>query len=356
MKPSSSKREAQRQADRILAFRQQLDELLRQGVLELSAEQRSRLDGHLEGRLRELAERFDVDLGDSQKRFSLGMHILSTLGGLAFCAALVLFFLRIWGSLATPLQVVLLVAAPLVLLPPIAFLARREKTAYYTSLLSLVAIAAFYMNMGVLGSLFNIVPTPGAFLAGGAFALILASAYRLRLPLVAGIFSLLIFLAGVATSATGAYWQGFLQRPENVLGASLVLLAAIPLLGRRLPAEFADTGRWIGLTLLFFSLLSLIHGGRVSYLPLDAGTVSSAYRLLAFATSGLTLALGIRRGDAGMMNLAAGFFALFLFDQLFSWWWDWMPKYLFCLIVGLIALALLHVFRKLRLRTREASL
>jgi hypothetical protein len=33
-----------------------------------------------------------------------------------------------------------------------------------------------------------------------------------------------------------------------------------------------------------------------------------------------------------------------------DWWWDWMPKYLFFLIVGLTALALLWAFRRLRAR------
>jgi predicted RND superfamily exporter protein len=33
-----------------------------------------------------------------------------------------------------------------------------------------------------------------------------------------------------------------------------------------------------------------------------------------------------------------------------DWWWDWMPKYLFFLVIGLISVALLVVFKRLRAR------
>ena len=51
---------------------------------------------------------------------------------------------------------------------------------------------------------------------------------------------------------------------------------------------------------------------------------------------------------AEAVNLGLVFFAVLLFNRLFVWWWDWMPKYLLFLIIGIIALVLLAVFRKLR--------
>lgn len=45
------KREAQRQVERIHAFREQLEELVREGVLDLAGEQRARLDLHLNNKL-----------------------------------------------------------------------------------------------------------------------------------------------------------------------------------------------------------------------------------------------------------------------------------------------------------------
>ena len=43
------------------------------------------------------------------------MRIASTLGGLAFCVAVWLFFMRYWGLLATGVQVGILVVLPLAL-------------------------------------------------------------------------------------------------------------------------------------------------------------------------------------------------------------------------------------------------
>jgi hypothetical protein len=39
--------------------------------------------------------------------------------------------------------------------------------------------------------------------------------------------------------------------------------------------------------------------------------------------------------------------------RFFHWWWDWMPGYLFCMILGVFSIGLLAVFRKLRARMVE---
>jgi uncharacterized membrane protein len=350
---TSSKREAQQRVDRIHSFREQLEELLRLGVFDLPAEQRSRLDSYLHKTLAELAERYDVDISERQKQISLGMRILSALGGLAFCAALYLFFYRIWGSLTTPPQVAILIATPILALSAMDFISRREKTYYYTTLISLVAIASFAINLGVMGSLFNIMPSPGIFLACGAFAIVLAYGYRLRLALAAGLVALLIFAAATIATWTGVYWVTFLQRPESVLPGCLLLLA-VPLVVRHSrSADFPEAYHGIGLLLLLFCLELLIHAGHTSYFPFGAETIESMYRIVGFIVAGLVIYWGIRKSHPGFVNLGSLFFALYLFDQLFSWWWDWMPKYLFFLIIALIATCLLAIFRKIRNRVRE---
>jgi uncharacterized membrane protein len=349
----TNKRGAQRSVDRIHAFRQQLRELLSLGVLDLSDEQRTRVDSYLDRTLADLAERFDVDTSEKQKQISLGMRILAALGGLAFCAALFLFFLRFWGVLSTPVQVAILIVTPVLCLGALELISRREKTAYYTTLTSLVAIGAFYLNLGVLGSLFNITPSPSFFLAGGSFALVLAYGYRLRLPLAVGLVSLLVFLTATVATWTGGYWEMCLQRPENLLPGSLLLLAVPLLVRHRKSVEFPEVYQSIGLLLLLSTLELLFYAGRMSYLPFGFETVQAGYRILGFVAAGLTIAAGILKSRVGIVNLGSAFFALYLFDQLFAWWWDWMPKYLFFLIIGSIAVGLLAIFRKLRSRTRE---
>ena len=39
---------------------------------------------------------------------------------------------------------------------------------------------------------------------------------------------------------------------------------------------------------------------------------------------------------------------IFLYTKFFDWWWDVMPKYLFFLVLGLTAVLLLVVMRRLR--------
>ena len=54
------------------------------------------------------------------------------------------------------------------------------------------------------------------------------------------------------------------------------------------------------------------------------------------------------------MNVGVGFFVIFLFTKLFDWWWETMPKYIFFLVLGLTAVAILLVLRRLR-RTAATS-
>ena len=56
-----------------------------------------------------------------------------------------------------------------------------------------------------------------------------------------------------------------------------------------------------------------------------------------------------------MTNLGSVFFTIYLYTKFFDWWWEWMPKYLFFLVVGLVAVLLLSVLRRLRILTREVS-
>jgi len=97
-----SKPAAQRRADRIAAFREELEELEREGVLVLPPEERARVAAHHEELLRALASRFDVDLGERARQLSWGMRIASFLGAVALAASAFFFLYRIWGLLATP--------------------------------------------------------------------------------------------------------------------------------------------------------------------------------------------------------------------------------------------------------------
>ncbi len=344
----TSKLQAQKRADAIRCFQEELGRLEAQSVLILSEEQRRSVNSHLVKTLAELSERFDIDTTDSQKQISIGMRVASTIGSIALCAAVFLFFFRFWGLLNTPLQVGILLATPVLLVFAAEFVSRRERTLYFTSLIALVAFAAFVLNLNVLGTIFNLTSSPGAFLAWGLFALALAYRFSLRLLLIAGLGCLMIWFAAVVSEAAGIFWIAMPARPEPFILAGLLIFAAGGLHGRRAHPEFPDVYRMLGVACAGLAMLALAAKISTSYLLTSETGVAALYQALGMAGMAAAIWFGARRGFTDVVNLAASFFVLLLYCRLFQWWWDWMPKYLFFLIIGGISLGLLAVFRKVR--------
>jgi uncharacterized membrane protein len=63
----------------------------------------------------------------------------------------------------------------------------------------------------------------------------------------------------------------------------------------------------------------------------------------------------VRRRWTGTTNLGSTFFAIFLYTKFFDWWWEWMPRFLFFLVLGLVAILLLLVLKRLRAASRAVS-
>jgi uncharacterized membrane protein len=354
-----TKSAAQRRADRIAAFRAELAELERAGVVALGAEERAAVARHHEALLGELAERFDVDVAPGEKQLSLGMRIASFLGAVALAASAFLFFRRYWGLLSTPAQVALLIAAPALSLAAADLAARRERTGYFASLLGLLAFSCLVLDITMLGQIFNVTPSPTAFLVWGAFGLLLGYAYGLRLLLATGAVAAGIWLAAEIVGCTGAPWTSFFERPESFLPAGLLAFAAGALLRRGRQAESAPLYRGLGLAAVLLVFLGLAGWGNASFLPLAEKTVETIYEVLGFAACAAAIWLGIRRQWRETVTLGTAFFVAFLYSKYVDWFWDWMPKYLFFLIVGLTAVAALVLLKRLRSlalgRLRETS-
>jgi uncharacterized membrane protein len=350
---AGNKVEAQHRADRIRLFRDELDQIERDGVLGLTPEQRARLDAYLDRTLADLARRFDIDTTETQRQVSWGMRIASTIGALALGAAVYLFFYRFWGFLSTTLQVVILVVTPVVLVLAARATARRERTLYFTALLSLVAFAAFILNLNVLASIFNVTPAPTAFLVWAAFALMLAYEYRLRLLLTAGLVSAVIFAAAVTAAAAGIHWEAFAENPENVIPAGLLVFGAPRMLRHREFTEFPPIYRLLGLVVVFLAVFLLSIHGEPSYLFLQPRHVESFYQAAGLASAALAVWTGVKWRLDEVAIVGIGFFILFLYARFVDWWWEWMPKYLFFLVVGLISIALLVLLQRLRRRLKE---
>lgn len=349
----ASRQSAQQRADRIRSFREELAALEQEGVLRLEPEQREGMNRHLDSLLASLQSKFDVDVNLSEKQFSWGMRVAVTLGGLALCAGLVLFFYRYWGDLSTAVQVAVLVAAPLVAVAVTELSARREKTLYFAALAAMVAVALFILDLYAVGSIFNITSSPNAFAAWSIFAFAVAYQYRLRLLLTIALITAGIWFSGTILSLNGISWNEFGRRPEIILlAAAVAYLAGLKIPHLRNP-DFPAVYRWAALIGGFVALLSLAGGGELSFLHWPGRIVERMYEAIGWVASIGFIALGIRRGWRGDVNIAAAFFAIFLYVRLYRWWWDWMPRYLFFLAIGAVAIGLVLAFRRLRERSRS---
>ncbi len=350
-----TREEAQKRVDEIHAFRAELGRLEGDGVLILSPDQSAAVGRHHDQLLAALAQRFDVDRTQAERQMSLGMRVASLLGAVALSAAVFLFFYRFWGLLSLANQVILLVAAPIVAGLGVEVAARREKTLYFASLLALVAFASFVLDLSVIGSIFNLPASPGAFLAWGLFAFVFAYAYRLQLMLLLGIGCVVVWLGATLTSLTGAYWPAGIMRPENVVIAGVLALVASAHHARRGEADFAFIYRFVGWIAVLLPLFFLSEWGAMSYLPLSPIAARRLYDVVGFALGAGAIWLAIRRQWPETMNVGGLFLVLFLCLKLFDWCWDWMPRYLFFLLIAAVAIALLAVLHRVRGRVMQSS-
>jgi uncharacterized membrane protein len=346
--PNLTKQQAQKRADRIGAFRAELDELEQSGALTLTDQQKGSVNRHHDELLASFARQYDIDASKDQKQFSLGMRIASLLGAIAFCVAVYLFFYNYWGLISTPVQVILLAAAPIAMLFGVEFAFRRDRSLYFASMAAAVAIACFVLNLGALGHIFNIVPSQNAFLAWALFSLLLAYTYGLRLPLMAGVIFGITYIAGSLAAIGGMPWDHFLMRPENLIPAGVVTSVIAFFVPHRKHAGFPIILRSGGLIAFFWAFIIMSSWGSGSYLYWSKDAIEICYQILGFILAGLTIWLGIRRNWSDVTYIGSAAFAILLFIKFFDWWWDWMPKYLFFLIVGMVALLLLVVLKRLR--------
>ncbi len=344
----NSKDGAQRRADQINLFKAELDILEQENIVALKPQQRSTIASYHDTLLGELAAEYDIDASHREKQLSLGMKIASFLGALGLAASIFFLFYQFWGRFSTSLQVFTLVAAPLLGLAATAFASHREKTGYFSKLLGLVTFACFVLNLVMFGQIFNITPSPNAFLVWAFFAFILAYAADARLLLAAGILSLAGFLSAKMGTWSGCYWMHFGERPENFFPAALLLFLVPMLFSHHKFSGFQSIYRVFALLLFFIPVLILSNWGAISYLYLSRDAVEIIYQIIGFTVSGAAIWYGIRQSWPDLVNTGNVFFTIFLYTKFYDWWWEWMPKYLFFLVIGLTAILMLFVLKRLR--------
>ncbi len=344
----STRQEAQQRADQIRVFQRELAQLESEGVLELNAEQRQRVDGHHRNLLGQYAQDFDIDRDQRASQLSLGMRIASLFGALALSASVFFLFYQFWGWLTTSVQVVILIAAPLLMLGGTLFIQHRDSSGYFAKLAALVTFACFVLNISMLGQIFNITPSDKALLPWAALAFLLAYACDLRLLLVAGILCVIAWVSARTGTWSGMYWLYFGQRPENFFPAALLMLVLPQFIPHRRYADFPPMYRIFGLLTFFLPVLVMGNWGGASYFDWDEDFVEGFYQVVGFAGSSFAVWFGVRKQWPEVINTGVTFFIIFLYTKIFDWWWEVMPKYLFFLVLGLVAVLFLVVLKRLR--------
>ncbi len=115
------------------------------------------------------------------------------------------------------------------------------------------------------------------------------------------------------------------------------------------PAKFAPWYRGIGTTVIVLGLLVVESNGQLSaFTAADVHTIEIAYKVIgAIVLAGL-VAWGIRKDQRLVMQIGSAGAVLYLFMRLVDWFWDWVPQWLFFLLVGAFALSVLLVLRRMR--------
>lgn len=347
-----NKQNAQQRADQIKAFHEELKALLAAHVLLLEEDQRKAIVSYHDNLLKKLTHRFDVDTSTHQKQLSMGMKIASFIGALALAASVFFLFYQFWGYFTTPVQVSLLVSAPLLTLGLTWVVSQRETTGYFAKLLSMLSFACFVLNLVMLGQIFNITSSDKALLAWAVYGFLLAYAFDVRLLLAMAILALAGFIAARVGTWSGMYWLYVGERPENFFLPAISIFY-VPLAWRQARySGFNPIYRVFGCLLFFFPVLVLSNWGYGSFLPWDTDIIEGFYQLVGFVGSAGLIALGIRRQWNEVVNTGNAFFVLFLYTKFFDWWWEIMPRYLFFLVIALTSLLLLFIYKRVRLHNQ----
>ncbi len=342
-----SKADAQRRTDQIVFFQDELEIIEQENIFSLNDIQRSALAKYHANLIKTLSREFDIDSNKREKQLSLGMKITSFLGALGLAASVFFLFYQFWGRFSTFTQAVTLITAPLIGLAATMYASHKEKTGYFSKLLGLISFACFVLNLSMFGQIFNIIPSANAFLVWAVFAFLLAYASDARLLLAAGIICISAFLSAKTGTWSGCYWINFGERPENFFPAAFILFM-VPYFPHNKFSGFAVIYHVFAMLLFFIPVLILSNWGMISYLDISQDSIEIIYQIAGFIFSATAIWVGIRKSWPEVVNTGNVFFTIFLYTKFYDWWWGWMPKYLFFLVIGLTAILMLLIFKRLR--------
>lgn len=349
-----SKQKSQQRVEQIDAFNRELAVLEIENVLTLPEQDKEIVRKHHEKTISSMAKQFDIDVTLAEKQLTIGMKIVSFLGALAFAASIFFLFYQYWGRLETITQTIVLVLSPLFTLGLTWLLLVHEKSGYFAKIAGLVTVVCFVLNLSMLGQIYNLTPSPSAFILWSILSLGLTYTCYSRLLLAFGLMFFASFLSAKMGTWVGIYWISFGERPENFLLPALVIF----MLGHLRQEQyqgFPQIYRIFGALILFIPILILSHWGAGSYLDLANDNIEGLYQISGFLIASGLIWYGIKKDWRESVNTGTVFFTLFLYTKFYDWWWEWLPKYLFFLIIALTSLLILFIFKRLRAASEQNS-
>lgn len=338
---------AQQRADQIRSFQAELEILKDTDVILLTAEQNEKIAKYHQNLLSNYSLEFDIDTTKNEKQLSLGMKIVSFLAALGLAFSILFLFLQFWGDFKETTQVFILISTPTILLFFTYYLSNKQNKDYYTKIAALLTFTAFVLNISMIAQIFNITPSLNASLVFSLFAFLLAYALNARLLLGVGIIFFSFFLSAKVGVWGGAYWINFSNYPENFFPVALVLFL-LSFINHSKYTNFDVVYRYFSMFLFFLPVLILSNNGSISYINLAENSIEGFYQVIGFAFSAFAIYVGIKKGLSEVTNMGNVFFVIFLYSKFFNWWWSWMPKYIFFLIIGLSAVFILMILKRVR--------
>ncbi|MFA7353256.1 MAG: DUF2157 domain-containing protein [Sulfurimonadaceae bacterium] len=338
---------AQQRADQIRSFQAELEILKDTDLLSLTDEQNEKIAKYHQNLLSNYSLEFDIDTTKNEKQLSLGMKIASFLAALGLAFSIFFLFLQFWGNFKESTQVFILFSTPTILLFITYYLSKQQSKDYYTKITALLTFTTFVLNISMIGQIFNITPSLNASLIFSLFAFLLAYALNARLLLGVGIIFFSFFLSAKVGVWGGAYWIDLSNYPENFFPVALILFL-LSFINHSKYTNFDVIYRYFSMFLFFLPVLVLSNYGSISYMNLAKDSIEGFYQVIGFSFSAFAIYIGIRKGLFEVTKMGNIFFVVFLYTKFFNWWWSWMPKYIFFLIIGLSAVFILMILKRVR--------
>ncbi len=341
--------QAQSRASAIRGFRDELARLTAEGI-SVDPAAIAAIRAHHDALLAAFVRQEDVDLSAAAAQLSIGMRIATVLGAAALSAAYGFFVASVWGGLTVAPQLLLVTFPPIIMAFLTDFASRRDASGYIASIMATVAVIAFWIDLVAIGSLFNLPDSRNILLVIGAFSFSLAYCYRLGLPLLGGIGMIGGWLWSLAAITRGLWWRDGINSMEPLLAMGVVCMVMPRLLPR--PASFAPIWRGTGALALAVALLALGQEPQANsaFQSVDRNVLEGIYQLAGAIVFSWLIVTGLRRESRSITIIGTAFLMMFLLFRLHAWFWNYLPKWLFFLLVGVLAVLVLLLLRQLRAR------